>query len=205
MWEGIHAHEKIRLGYLSADFHRHATAHLMAELFELHDRTRFELHAFSTGPDDKSDIAKRLIDSFDQFVACEDRSDIEVAGAIADAEIDILVDLKGFTKGARTNILAHRPAPIQVNYLGYPGTMAASYVDYIIGDQTIFSASSAAAYSEKLVKLLIPISPMTGNGRSRICRSDARTSNFPPRALSFAASTTTTRYCLRCSTAGCVS
>jgi predicted O-linked N-acetylglucosamine transferase (SPINDLY family) len=154
MWRGaIHAHDRIRLGYVSADFHRHATAHLMAELFELHDRTRFELHAFSTGPDDTSDIRRRLVDSFDHFVACQDRSDAEVARAIAEAEIDILVDLKGFTKGARTNIFARRPAPIQVNYLGYPGTMAASYIDYIIGDQTLFAASGTAACSEKLVRL----------------------------------------------------
>jgi predicted O-linked N-acetylglucosamine transferase (SPINDLY family) len=154
IWPGtIYKHSKIRVGYVSADFNRHPIAHLTAELFELHDKTRFELSAYSIGPDDKSDIRQRLINSFDNFVACENRSDAEVAHAIADAEIDILIDLNGFTKGARTNIFAYRPAPIQVNYLGYPGTMQASYIDYIIGDKTIFSFSDGAAYSEKLVSL----------------------------------------------------
>jgi predicted O-linked N-acetylglucosamine transferase (SPINDLY family) len=123
------------------------------------------LELYSTGPDDKSDIRQRLINSFDKFAACEDRSDAEIARAIADGEIDILVDLKGFTKGARTNVLAHRPAPIQVNYLGYPGTMGAPYIDYIIGDHTILSDTDRAAYSEKLVKLPHSYQP---NDRKRL-------------------------------------
>jgi protein O-GlcNAc transferase len=154
LWQGgRRARDRIRLGYVSTDFRKHATAHLIAELFELHDRTRFELFGFSIGPDDGSDIRARLVKSFDGFVACEARPDADVAREIAAAEIDILVDLNGFTKGARTNIFARRPAPIQVNYLGYPGTMAAPYIDYIIGDATILPASDAAFYTEKLVTL----------------------------------------------------
>ena len=149
----VYPHDRIRLGYVSTDFRRHATAQLAAELFEVHDRTRFDVFAYSIGPDDRSDIRKRLMDAFDRFVACENLPDAEIARAIADAEIDILVDLNGFTKGARTNIFARRPAPIQVNYLGYPGTMAAPFIDYIIGDGTVFAASDAAVYSEKLVTL----------------------------------------------------
>ncbi|QOZ28893.1 glycosyltransferase family 41 protein [Bradyrhizobium sp. CCBAU 51753] len=147
------AHDRIRLGYVSTDFRKHATAYLIAELFELHDRTRFDLFGYSIGPDDASDIRARLIKSFDNFAACEARPDAEVARAIADAEIDILVDLNGFTKGARSNIFALRPAPIQVNYLGYPGTMGAPYIDYIIGDATVLPELDAACYAEKLVRL----------------------------------------------------
>ncbi|MFB9262014.1 tetratricopeptide repeat protein [Bradyrhizobium erythrophlei] len=165
VWQGrIYHHDKIRIGYVSSDFNRHATAYLIAELFELHDRTRFELFAYSIGPNDESDIRKRLTGAFDKFVTCEDRPDVEVARAIEGAEIDILIDLNGFTKGARTNIFAHRPAPIQVNYLGYPGTMAAPYVDYIIGDRTILTSSDTPAYSEKLVQLPYSYQP---NDRKR--------------------------------------
>lgn len=166
IWQGaIHAHDKIRLGYVSTDLNRHPTAHLMAELFELHDRTHFELFAYSIGPDDGSDIRKRLTNSFDKFIACEDRSDAEIARAIADAEIDILVDLNGFTKGARTDIFARRPAPVQVNYLGYPGTMAASYIDYIVADKTVLRPSDTALYSEKIVSLPHSYQP---NDRKRL-------------------------------------
>jgi len=146
-------HEKIRLGYVSTDFREHATAHLISELFELHDKTRFELFAYSLSADDKSDVRTRIANAFDHFVSCQDRADAEVARIIADAEIDVLVDLNGYTKGARTNIFARRPAPIQVNYLGYPGTMAAPYIDYIIGDATTLSEADRAAYSEKLIIL----------------------------------------------------
>lgn len=146
-------HERIRLGYVSTDFRQHATAHLIAELFEVHDKTRFEIFAYSLAADDKSNMRARLAGSFDHFLSCETRADVEIARMIADAEIDVLVDLNGFTKGARTNIFAHRPAPIQVNYLGYAGTMAAPYIDYIIGDAIILTNADQAAYSEKLVTL----------------------------------------------------
>ena len=154
LWSGgASAPGKIRLAYLSSDLHAHATAYLMAEVFELHDRDRFTVSAYSLGPDDGSDMRKRLAGAFDTFVDCTQRSDSEVAHAIAEAGIDILVDLKGFTQDARPNILASRPAPLQVNYLGYPGTMAASYMDYFIGDHTTLTAADAADFSEKLVLL----------------------------------------------------
>jgi predicted O-linked N-acetylglucosamine transferase (SPINDLY family) len=153
-WLGsIYAHDKIRIGYVSADFRKHAIAILMAELFECHNRRKFTTTAFSFGPDDKSDMRQRLINSFDTFVDCRNLSDADVARTIANAEIDILVDLNGFTQDARTSILSHRPAPIQVNYLGYPGTMGAPYIDYIIGDKSLFTLADAITYSEKLVQL----------------------------------------------------
>lgn len=117
----------------------------------------------------------RIVSAFNHFVSCEDRTDADVARIIADAEIDILVDLNGFTKGARTNILAHRPAPIQVNYLGYPGTMAAPYIDYIVGDASILTAADHAAYSEKLIVLPNSYQPndrMRQIASSAIARSD---------------------------------
>jgi predicted O-linked N-acetylglucosamine transferase (SPINDLY family) len=125
----------------------------MAELFELHDKERFSVTAFSLGRDDNSDLRRRLVSSFDRFIDCYTLSDFDVAHAIADSEIDILVDLMGFTQDAHTNIFAYRPAPIQVNYLGYPGTIGASFIDYIIGDKTLFTLADAAVYSEKLVQL----------------------------------------------------
>ncbi|MEW6451582.1 MAG: tetratricopeptide repeat protein [Pseudomonadota bacterium] len=154
IWQGeIHHRDKIRIGYVSADFHKHATAFLMAEAFELHDRNKFHIAALSLGPDDKSDMRQRLMRSFDEFIDCRSLSDLEIARKVFDAGIDILVDLKGFTEDSHTNIFAQRAAPVQVNYLGYPGTMGAPYIDYIIGDTTLFDLSDEKAYSEKLVRL----------------------------------------------------
>ncbi len=153
-WLGsIYAHDKIRIGYVSADFRKHAIAYLTAELFECHNRMKFTTTAFSLGLDDKSGMRQRLVNSFDTFVDCRNLSDADVARTIANAEIDILVDLNGFTQDARTSIFSYRPAPIQVNYLGYPGTMGAPYIDYIIGDKSLFTLADATAYSEKLVQL----------------------------------------------------
>lgn len=149
----IYTHDKMRIGYVSTDFYQHAIATLFMELFELHDRTKVSITAFSFGPDDGSDIRSRIINSFDHFADCRGLSDEAAARSIANHQIDILVDLNGFTTGGRTNIFARRPAPIQVNYLGYPGTMGTPYHDYIIGDQTVFESADAAHYSEKLVKL----------------------------------------------------
>jgi protein O-GlcNAc transferase len=138
---------------VSADFRKHAIAYLTAELFECRNRMKFTTTAFSLGVDDKSGMRQRLVNSFDSFVDCRNSSDADVARTIANAEIDILVDLSGFTQDARTSIFSYRPAPIQVNYLGYPGTMGARYIDYIIGDKSLFTLADAITYSEKLVEL----------------------------------------------------
>jgi len=154
IWRGeIYKHEKIRIAYVSADFHQHATTHLMAGVFEEHDKSRFEVSAISIGPDDASEMRQRLKGSFDRFTDARTFSDDEIAARVRDAEIDILVDLKGFTQDARTDIFACRPAPIQVNYLGYPGTMGADYIDYLVADQTVIPKSHQAYYTEKLVYL----------------------------------------------------
>jgi predicted O-linked N-acetylglucosamine transferase (SPINDLY family) len=144
---------KLRIGYLSADFHAHATAYLMAELFELHDRRRFEIMAYSFGPDDGSAMRARLKRAFDRFSDIGPMSHAAAASAIHAAGTDILIDLKGYTENARTGIAALRPAPVLVSYLGYPGTMGAEFIDYLIADRFIVPAAHAADYSEKLVLL----------------------------------------------------
>ena len=144
---------KIRIGYYSADFHNHATAYLMAELFERHDKNNFELIAFSFGPDLKDKMRQRLSKAFDQFVDVRLKSDKDIAIMSRDMEIDIAIDLKGFTLDQRAGIFSYRAAPIQVNYIGYPGTMAADYFDYIIADSTTIPDKSKQHYSEKVVFL----------------------------------------------------
>jgi len=154
LWHGaIFRHDKIRLAYLSADFHGHATAYLIAELFERHDRTRFEVTGISFGRDDGSDMRRRLMAAFDQFYDAGTRSDREVAELLREHEIDIAVDLKGYTLESRPEILSHRPAPIQVNYLGYPGTMGADFIDYVIADPVVLPFDRQPFYAEKIVQL----------------------------------------------------
>ena len=144
---------KLRLAYLSGDFRDHTMAISMAELLELHDRDRFQTFAFSFGPDDGSAMRKRLLGSFDRFVDVHNTSDIDVARQMRALEIDVAVDLNGFTEGGRPAILAHRPSPIQVHYLGYPGTMGAEFIDYIIVDPFVVPADHEAVFTEKLVHL----------------------------------------------------
>jgi predicted O-linked N-acetylglucosamine transferase (SPINDLY family) len=144
---------RLRIGYLSADLHTHATAFLTAGLFEAHDRGRFEIAAYSIGQDDASPMRQRLVRAFDRFVDLKAAAPEQVAARIRDDGIDILVDLKGHTAGAPPRILALRPAPIQAHYLGYPGTIGGGLVDYLIGDAVVTPAAHAADYAETLVRL----------------------------------------------------
>ena len=145
--------ERIRLGYLSGDFHQHATAQLMAELFELHNRDRFEIFAYSYGPDDDSPMRARLDRAFDRFVDIRALSHRDAAQRIHADKIDILVDLKGYTHHARPAISAYRPAPVQVNYLGFPATMGGDFIDYVIVDPVVVPESQQPFFSERLVHL----------------------------------------------------
>jgi len=146
-------HGRLRIGYLSADFHSHATAYLAAGMFEAHDRGRFEIVAYSSGPDDRSPMRERLVRAFDRFVDAAGWPAMRLGQRIRDDGIDILVDLKGHTEGAAPSVLALRPAPIQVHYLGYPGTIGGNLVDYLIGDPIVTPPSHAADYAETLALL----------------------------------------------------
>ena len=146
-------HDRIRLAYLSADFHQHPTAQLMAELFERHDRNRFEVSAFAFGPDDGSAMRHRLVKAFDSFDDVRAFSEFEIARMIRAREIDIAVDLNGYTHEARPGIFSHRPAPVQVNYLVYPGTTGAGYMDYVLADRIVLPLDQQAFFSEKIIHL----------------------------------------------------
>jgi protein O-GlcNAc transferase len=152
-WTGeSHAHPRIRIAYLSSDFHQHATAELIVGLIERHDRTRFEVTAISFSRDDASPIRQRLVKAFDHFVDVRDKTDEAVARLLQDGAFDIAIDLKGHTEGARPGILARRPCAVQVSYLGYPGTVA-PWLDYIIADATVLPFDQKANYSEAIVHL----------------------------------------------------
>jgi predicted O-linked N-acetylglucosamine transferase (SPINDLY family) len=147
------ARDKIRIGYFSADFREHAVSILMAGVFEAHDRNRFEVTAFSFGPDTRDATRRRLEGAFDRFVDVRQETDHEIALRARAMNIDIAVDLGGFTEGCRTNIFAMRAAPLQVSYIGYLGTMAAPYMDYLIADPTIIPFDHREHYSEKIIYL----------------------------------------------------
>jgi protein O-GlcNAc transferase len=164
--------ERIRLGYLSGDFHQHATAHLMAELFERHDRECFEVFAYSYGADDNSAMRARLDSAFDRFVDIRALSHREAARLIDADEVDILIDLKGYTHHARPAIAACRPAPVQVSYLGYPATMGADFIDYVIVDPFVVPSSQQPHFSERLVHL--PGSYQVNDSRREVASAASR-------------------------------
>ena len=154
LWQGErYQHDRIRVAYVSGDLHDHAVSYLLAGLFERHNRARFETYAVSLRPQKSDELAQRVKQAFDHFIEVGDRSDREVAGLLHDMQIDIAVDLAGFTRGSRTDIFAYRPVPIQVNYLGFPATMGADYIDYLIADEWVIPAGSRRFYSESVVYL----------------------------------------------------
>ena len=144
---------RIRIGYLSSEFHEHAIAHLLAGVLEAHDRTHFEIHAYSYGPEDNSPMRARLRAACEHFIDVAHDPDDAIVRRIEADELDILVDLKGYTMGGRTAIFARRPCPIQVNWLGYPGTLGAPYFDYFIADGYVIPPGRETAYSERVVRL----------------------------------------------------
>jgi predicted O-linked N-acetylglucosamine transferase (SPINDLY family) len=156
--------ERIRIGYYSADFRAHAVPYLIVELFERHDRRRFELVGLSFGPHSTDGMRQRIAAGFDRFIDVRLKTDREIAELSRELQIDIAVDLMGFTANERAGIFAHRAAPIQVNYLGYPGTMAAPYIDYLIADRVLIPENARQHYSEKIVYLPYSYQP---NDRKR--------------------------------------
>jgi predicted O-linked N-acetylglucosamine transferase (SPINDLY family) len=144
---------KMRIGYYSADFRNHAGMSLMAGLFELHDRSRFDIYGFSFGPDTGDEMRKRVAAAFDHFIDVRAMSDCEVAKLSRELGIDIAVNRAGYTEDSRTGIFAERAAPIQINYLAYPGTMGVDYIDYVIVDRMVIPMERQADFTEKVVYL----------------------------------------------------
>lgn len=147
------ADRKIRLAYLSTDFRRHPMVPLIGGVLEAHDRSRFEVLAVSIGLDDGSPDRQRIVAAADAFHDARDKSDREIAELLASHEVDILIDLNGHTQGGRLAIAAHRPAPLQVSYIGYPGTGGADFIDYLIADAIVVPDGSEQFFSEKIVRL----------------------------------------------------
>jgi protein O-GlcNAc transferase len=148
-----HADSRIRIGYLSCDFRDHATCVLMTEMFERHDRARFDITAYSYSLDDGTPLRRRVVAAFEHFVEIGLEPPAATAQRIADDGIDILVDLKGYTDGSRPEIPALRPAPIQVSHIGYPGTLGADWIDYVIADPIVLSMTEQPHWAECIVHL----------------------------------------------------
>ncbi len=166
IWRGErYNHDRIRVAYASADFRQHAVSSLIAGMFECHDKSRFDITAISFGPDDSSEMRQRLKAAFEHFIDAKIYSDNKISNLIKEQEIDILIDLMGFTADSRTGLFARRPAPIQVNYLGYPGTMGAQYIDYIIADRIVIPEDQQDFYAEKVVYLPNSFQPTDRNRR----------------------------------------
>jgi predicted O-linked N-acetylglucosamine transferase (SPINDLY family) len=167
LWRGeTYAHDRIRVAYVSPDLREHAVAYLMAGFFEHHDRSRFEVTAISWGPEQDTEFSRRIRNSFERFVDARGMSDQDIAALIREHEVDIVVDLHGFAGVGRLAAFARRPAPVQVNYLGYAGTMGADYYDYIIADSTVIPPEHFEFYGEKAVWL--PDSFMASDNARRI-------------------------------------
>ncbi|MDA8760805.1 tetratricopeptide repeat protein, partial [Amylibacter sp.] len=167
--------KRIRIGYFSTDFKEHPVAYLIAKVLEQHNRDQFEVFGYSLYGDEKSEMRQRLEKSFDNFTDVQSMSDRDIALQARQDEIDIAVNLNGYTGRARTGVFAYRAAPIQINYLGYPGTMGSNFMDYIVADRFLIPAESQKYFNEK--KLYLPNTYLpTDNSRElskkKITRSD---------------------------------
>ena len=167
--------KKIKIGYFSSDFHNHATSHLMVNLFELHDRSKFEV-TFSFSKDDNSEMRKRVSKAFDKFFDVRLNSEEEIAQKSRKLEIDIAVDLKGYTGNNRFGIFIERCAPIQISYLGYPGTTGSNCIDYLVADKTLIPNENKKFYSEKIIYL--PNSYQVNEDNKKISTKNFKRKNF---------------------------
>jgi protein O-GlcNAc transferase len=187
LWRGErYRHDRIRVAYLSGDFRVHPVAILMAGVFEHHDRKAYEIIAVSFGSDDKSALRARLAAAVERFTDVRGKTDFEIAAFLRENEVDVAVDLMGLTADCRSGILAHRPAPVQVNYLGFPGTMATTYMDYLIADRIVVPEEEKRWYGEKIVYL--PDTYMATDSRREIAeRTPSRAeAGLPERGFVFA-------------------
>ncbi len=172
---------KLRIGYFSADFHHHATAHLMAGLFEAHNKSSFDILAFSFGNQTNDPMSRRIRGGFSQFIDVGQLSDEEIAKHARSLDLDIAVDLKGYTQDSRMRVFAYRAAPIQVGYIGYPGTVGSKILDYIITDHVVSPASAESDFTEKLIRM--PVCYQCNDpARERPAKSTLRTDHGLPSA-----------------------
>lgn len=163
--------QRLRVGMVSCDFHHHATSMLMVDLLETLDRAQVELYLFSHGPDDGSTLRSRVVRSADHFIECRGLSTRAQAELIRDHQIDVLVDLKGYTMDTRISVFSYRPAPVQVAWLGYPGSCGAPFIDYVVGDPVVTPFEAQSAYTECIAQLPVCYQP---NDRTR-ARTSTRT------------------------------
>ena len=154
LWRGeTYRHRRTRVAFLSADFREHPVGYLLIGLIEHFDKLRFETYGISMGIRDGSDLYRRYRNGFDHYLDCEDKTSSEIARLLRAMEIDIAIDLSGYTSGSRLDILSHRPAPIQMTYLGFPGGLGTPYIDYLIADRVTVPESLQDAYCEKVLYL----------------------------------------------------
>ncbi|MEW6710888.1 MAG: tetratricopeptide repeat protein [Candidatus Riflebacteria bacterium] len=154
LWNGeVYAHQKLKIAYVSPDFREHPVGHLSAGLFEAHDRGRFEIIGVSLGIDDGSPMRKRMEKAFDKFIDARQIPSYELASMLKSMNVDVLVDMAGYTADSRTDVFSYRPVPVQVNYLGYSSTLGLDYIDYIIADRHIIPQKYRNCYCEKVVYL----------------------------------------------------
>ena len=175
---GRYNHDKIRIGYLSSDFCSHVVPYLMVELFELHSRNKFEIYGFCWSRDDGSTLRRRVISAMDHFISIKDMNDTQAAETILSNEIDILIDLQGLSMGARPIILAQRPAPLQITYLGYPGTTGMPWIDYVVADRYVIPEESAQYYTEK--PLYMPHCFQVSDSKREVASKPSRADYFLP-------------------------
>ncbi|MBO9513696.1 MAG: tetratricopeptide repeat protein [Variovorax sp.] len=180
------AGRRLRIGYFSTDFRDHPVSQLLVRVLECHDRDRFELHGFALGAPASDDMGRRVAAAFDRFTQVGGKSDTAIAAMAREAGIDIAVDLNGLTEGARPDIFAHRAAPVQVNYLGYPGSMGCDYIDYIVADDTLIAPDEFVHYAEKVV--LLPGSYQANDDTKRIADAAGtrESAGLPPAGFVFA-------------------
>jgi predicted O-linked N-acetylglucosamine transferase (SPINDLY family) len=171
-FESRAAPRRVRIGYFSTDFRNHATSHLVAGLLERHDRERFETFAFSLGPKADDPYRRRIEAAVERFVDVDDRNDAEITALARTLGIDIALDLNGYTEGAQPYVFARRAAPVQVNYLGFPGTMGCGFMDYIVADEILVRPDDRRFYDEKVI--VLPGSYQPNDDQRRIADASPR-------------------------------
>jgi hypothetical protein len=176
--KGGYGHEKLRIGYLSSDLSMHAVSLLTVELFERHDRERFEVYGFCWSREDGTAFRQRVISGMDHFIRIGQLDDKQAAEAIRAQEIDIIVDLQGLTSGARPLILSYRPAPMQITYLGFPGPTGLPWIDYVVADRYLIPAETAKHFTEK--PLYMPSCFQVSDSKREVAPMPSRAEYFLP-------------------------